>query len=326
MDLRDWRDAPAELLAPVYEAERQRWLRTLQWDSASSWREVEQARITWGLPGLIAMDGSGAVRGLTFYLQDEDRLDIGGFVSGDEGVTDALLGGALDAAAAIGARTIRMLTLDSATALGSGLRVRGFDVEPHYYLSRTVTRPGAVPPAPASDAPGLDRWRDDDLEGAASLLHRAYDPASASLFAPHHERAEWERYLRNLLSHGGCGVVNREATRVVRNGSTIEGLALISEISPGVAHLVQMAVDPRRRGEGLGRALITAVCGHLAARSCAALTLLVAASNRPARALYDRAGFRVDARFLRATLSPPAHRILACHQRAAASSGTMPFS
>ena len=65
MDLRDWRDAPAELLAPVYEAERQRWLRTLQWDSASSWREVEQARITWGLPGLIAMDGSGAVGGLT---------------------------------------------------------------------------------------------------------------------------------------------------------------------------------------------------------------------------------------------------------------------
>ena len=56
--------SPYELLAPVYEAERQRWLRHLQWDPAPAWREVEEARTTWGLPGFLAVDGAGRVHGI----------------------------------------------------------------------------------------------------------------------------------------------------------------------------------------------------------------------------------------------------------------------
>ena len=59
MILRDWREAPQEMLAPAMEGERDRWLRHLQWDPSAAWRDVEQARTTWGLPGLIAVDASG---------------------------------------------------------------------------------------------------------------------------------------------------------------------------------------------------------------------------------------------------------------------------
>jgi ribosomal protein S18 acetylase RimI-like enzyme len=305
MTLHDWCDAPAEWLAPVYECERQRWIRTLQWDPAPAWREVERARTTWGLPGLLVLDKSKRVRGLAFYVIEDDRLDLAGITADDVSATDLLLDGLLQAARGAGATWIRTLTFDGASSLRSGLKVRGFDVHPHQYLSRSL-HPSASRPAgfdrTESNAMAFDTWRDTDIEPMARLLRRAYEPAEAVLFAPHGEPAEWERYVRNLVTHAGCGVLNRHATQSLREGDEIRAAALMTDISPRTAHLVQLAVDPSARGRRMGRSLVDAVCTRLIARDYQAVTLLVSSGNKAARALYDSAGFRPDATFLAATL------------------------
>ncbi len=53
-----------------------------------------------------------------------------------------------------------------------------------------------------------------------------------------------------------------------------------------------LAVVPGRRGGGVGRALLAAAEAHARAAGCCKLTLEVQDDNTPARALYERCGFR----------------------------------
>jgi GNAT superfamily N-acetyltransferase len=321
MILRDWCDLPGETLNPVYDAERRRWQQQLQWDSAAACREIEHARVTWGLPGFVAVDRTGRIRGTAYYLLEHDRIDIGGITTDDEQATDVLLDGIVTVADALALTTVRTLTLDGAVALQSALRLRGFAVEPHLYLSRDLTTPPEPPsraeriwtrlvdrPRPAVAVDAFEAWRPEDIEPAAALLARAYDRESGRLFAPNHAAGEWSRYVRNLVTHVGCGIVNPSMTQLLRDGDEIRALSLITDIAPGVAHLVQLAVDPARRGERLGDALTQRSCDRLREAGYTALTLLVASSNDPARALYDRLGFRHDATFIAATLDLRATR------------------
>lgn len=311
MIVRDWREAPIDLLAPIYESERQRWLRQLQWDPAQAWLEVEQARTTWGLPGLLAIDGAGQVRGTLFYLREDDRIDIGGLTSDQEEATGALIGGVLAAAEAAQVRVVRAMLFDGAAALRSGLTQHGFAIESHSYLSRALggspvvgkaavgtTRQDPVVTGVARRASG---WNAGDVGETAALLRRAYDRAAGALFAPGNEPAEWERYVRNLVEFAACGTLHREATCVVREGTEIRAVSLVTGIAPQVGHIVQLAVDPPMRGCGLGAALVEETCHRLAARGYRALTLLVSANNLAAWALYNDAGFHHDADFLAAT-------------------------
>ena len=60
----------------------------------------------------------------------------------------------------------------------------------------------------------------------------------------------------------------------------------------GEAELLRIAVDPDRRGAGLGRALLSACERELAALGIRELHLEVRVSNAAARALYGRSGWR----------------------------------
>lgn len=305
MNVRDWRQVPAESLVPLYASERMRALRALHWDFQAIWHEVEHARTTWGLPGLVACDPSGRIRGMTFYVTEGDRLDVGGILSDDVRATDALLDGVLQAAASVDGRAVRMLVFDGAVALRSALKTRRFQVEPHLYLSLPLRVPGRLTPRRNQYPPyDFGAWQAGDLDAAAALLRRSYDPATGALFAPHNEPGEWERYVNNLVVHPGCGTLNAAATTVVRDGGELRGLAMITEIAPQVAHLVQLAVDPAWRGRQMGRALLDQACTRLAEKGYRLLTLLVAVDNSAARALYSSAGFDQDATFLKATLEP----------------------
>ena len=53
-----------------------------------------------------------------------------------------------------------------------------------------------------------------------------------------------------------------------------------------------LAVVPGRRGSGVGRALLSAAEAHARATGCCQLTLEVQEDNLPARALYEKYGFR----------------------------------
>jgi GNAT superfamily N-acetyltransferase len=322
MILRDWSELSGEVLAPIYDAERRRWLQMLQWDSLAACGEIEHARVTWGLPGFVAIDRAGRIRGMAYYLLEPDRIDIGGVIAETETATDVLLDGILTVADALDLGMVRTLTLDAAVALQSALRVRGFHVEPHLYLSRDL-KASTRPPIsraerlwtrlidrsqPALGADALDGWRDEDVEPAAALLARSYDREAGSLFAPNHAAGEWSRYMRNLVTHVGCGVLNPETTQVLREGQDIRALGLVTDIAPRVAHLVQLAVDPAHRGARVGETIVERCCQQLRERDYDALTLLVASSNAPARALYDRLGFRHDASFLAARIDARATR------------------
>ena len=347
-----WGAIPTAALEPLYADERRRWLAALRWDPGPSWAEVEHARLVWGLPGFVAVDAGGRLRGLAFYLQEGDRIDIGGLSAASAEATDCLLDALVTAAAATDATTVRILALDAAATLSAGLRLRGFSVESHFYLSRDLAGvpsggsfapraaepvsaepsfavPGVssmlrgadpainpavltgltrIPSRPVRAAAGtaprgvLDTWRTGDEEAAAALLSRAYDWDAATLFAPHHEPGEWRRYVHNLVTHVGCGAFSATHSRVLRDDAALLGLALITDIGPRTAHLVQLAVDSSMRGQRVGASLLAQVCASLGSDGYAALTLMVAQGNAAARALYDRAGFRHHATFVSGTL------------------------
>ncbi|MEL4356682.1 MULTISPECIES: GNAT family N-acetyltransferase [unclassified Luteococcus] len=66
----------------------------------------------------------------------------------------------------------------------------------------------------------------------------------------------------------------------------------------GAVHLGRLLVDPRRRGAGLGRVLVTALLAHARLHSpelarATRATLNVFADNQPARGLYESLGFTV---------------------------------
>jgi ribosomal protein S18 acetylase RimI-like enzyme len=319
MNLRDWREAAAVELAPLYEAERLKWRRHLRWDTAASWREVELARTTWGLPGFLAVDARGRVRGAVFFMFDDGRLDIGGLTSDCVEATDALIDGVMCAARAGQVRSARALLFDGAVALRSGLESRGFVAEPHLYLSRTfrgqdrpaagraARRPAATGTTAMATAPrtslAFDTWRPSDVAPAAALLSRAYDRKAAALFAPDHSAEAWEQYMRNLTTYTACGTLNAAATRLVREGERLTALGLITDISEATAHVAQLAVDPDLRGQGIGGALLAAIVAGLTAQKYDALTLIVAHDNYAARALYDASGFRHEATFIAASVT-----------------------
>ena len=324
MILRDWCDMPADDLCAAYEGERHRWRSLLQWDSATAWQEIEHARVAWGLPGFVAIDRSGRLRGLVYYLIEHDRIDVGGLISDVDLATDVLLDGVVTVAQALQLPTVRGLLLDHAVALPSSLRVREFGVERHFYLSKplgfTDVRPArgqriwarlTERPVPVERVEAADCWRAGDADAAAALLARAYDRDGGRLFAPNNQTGEWQRYVRNLVAHVGCGTVNAGLSQVIRDGEDILALALVTDIAPGTAHLVQLAVDPSARGERLGEALVRRACSLLQQASYQTLTLMVSEKNGAARALYDRAGFRHDATFLAATLNVREARALA---------------
>lgn len=55
-----------------------------------------------------------------------------------------------------------------------------------------------------------------------------------------------------------------------------------------------LAVDPRRRGAGLGRAMMQAVEARIRARGCAKINLQVRAGNDAVMAFYAALGYRED--------------------------------
>ena len=64
-----------------------------------------------------------------------------------------------------------------------------------------------------------------------------------------------------------------------------------SAVTPDTVQLMGVWTHPSWRREGLGRALLREVCGHLA-RKGKSVTLFVNDFNRPAIALYESLGFR----------------------------------
>ena len=94
---------------------------------------------------------------------------------------------------------------------------------------------------------------------------------------------------------------------IARKVSVDDGLFLVGTVDGAVVASVMagydghrgwvnyLAVDPGRRGNGHGRALMAEAEVRLAARGCPKLNLQVRDTNTAALAFYERLGYAVDA-------------------------------
>jgi len=144
----------------------------------------------------------------------------------------------------------------------------------------------------AAAGPAIDRWRDGDIGRATALLSAAYPPAIAALFTPRGSAAEWRTYVTVLVRLGPCGIFQHEWSRVIRDDAgELLGVALVTRVAPGTAHLAQLAVRPDVQRGGLATRLVCDAAAAAHAAGCRELTLLVARGNEPARRLYESLGF-----------------------------------
>jgi len=296
MIVRDWRDADPADTQLLYAREQDFWVRELAWDASTAWREIEQARTTWGLPGRIAIDSSRTVRGWGYYMPDGETLHIGGIATETARATAVLLDECLKIAG-VTPRPVRVSCFvpDRAEGFAAALVERGFSCEPYHYLSRAL--------APALGDEGAieaEVWREGDILAAANLLHVAYGNEGRH-FAPRGTLNEWEHYTRGLVERPGCGVLEPTITRVIRDGDVMVALVLATRVAPGTIHLAQVAVHPGRRREGFARRLVDEACRAAAPRAARQATLLVGEKNTAARALYAQMGFEPRATFIAAT-------------------------
>jgi ribosomal protein S18 acetylase RimI-like enzyme len=296
MTVRDWRDADPADTQWLYAREQDYWVRELAWDASSAWREIEQARTTWGLPGRIAFDQARTIRGWSYYMPDGETLHLGGIAAETPEATAGLLDACLEIAS-IPPRPVRVSCFvpDRAEGFEAALTARGFSCEHYHYLSRPLPSTNGV-----DRVLDADTWRDSDLMLTATLLQSAYGDDGRQ-FAPRGTLSEWEHYVRGLVERPGCGVLEPSITRVLRNGSELAALVLATRVAPGTLHLAQVAVHPSRRREGCARQLVEHACALAAGRGARQATLLVGDSNAAARALYGEMGFQRKATFIAAT-------------------------
>lgn len=86
-----------------------------------------------------------------------------------------------------------------------------------------------------------------------------------------------------------CGLV-----AVGQDGEVVGYAAAVVPLDE--AQVLDVAVTPERRGQGIGATLVAALLSAVAARGATAVTLEVADDNLPALRLYRRAGFVVEGR------------------------------
>ncbi len=290
MNVRDWRAVRADALLDLYSREQHYWLSVLGWDTTTTWQTIEQARTTWGLPGLVVEDDAGRIRGWTFYLPQDGAFEVGGITTETPAATHALIEVLDEAARAAGVQRLSLFVCDRAPALQEALALRGFDVQPYLYLRRALDADGDWRSA-SDDAKAGDReWDAGDLEAAAVLLQASYGTDGVH-FAPTNQPDEWLRYARGLIEQTACGVLMPGATRVRVAAGELAALVVTTRIAAQTAHIAQVAVDPSQRRRGVAADLVAEACARAADEGCTAVTLLVAAGNTPARGLYQRLGF-----------------------------------
>jgi ribosomal protein S18 acetylase RimI-like enzyme len=293
MRIEAWNLASSAEMAHLYRAEHRRFLSVLGWETTATWTTLEPARAAGHLPGLVARDASGAVRGWTFYVRRGGELQVGGFTSAPDACAP-LVDRLLADAAVLAPVAVRVFGYTDAPGLAEALAARGFSVGGYDYW----TAPLAVAPPPAEVRP----WRAGDLWATAELLRAAY-PRRDDVLRPFGGDGPeaWVDYVVGLTATTGCGAFAPDLSVVVPGtAGTLAAVALVSRLGPAMAHLAQMAVHPEAARRGLGARVLTAAMRGAAAQGLPAISLLVAADNQPARRLYRGHGFAATASFLTA--------------------------
>lgn len=137
----------------------------------------------------------------------------------------------------------------------------------------------------------------------ASLFPKLFSCADAVVEPASLRDAPRLSQLHRASFHRGWGTDEFEQILIERNalahrlrlgGSTIG--FIVSRTAADEAEILSVAVASKHRGRGFSRDLLRTHLGHLAGHGLKTVFLEVEEHNRPARALYERAGFRVVGR------------------------------
>ncbi|MDQ3987182.1 MAG: GNAT family N-acetyltransferase [Actinomycetota bacterium] len=99
----------------------------------------------------------------------------------------------------------------------------------------------------------------------------------------------------------GAPPTDRHTLYVAERGGSTVGFAWAGpsddhDVDPAVTvNIYALYLDPARRGEGIGAALLEHVVDDFASRGFTRATLYVLVGNDPARRFYERAGWELDA-------------------------------
>ena len=129
----------------------------------------------------------------------------------------------------------------------------------------------------------------------AGAEFRADPEPDAAWLARYHYRGQERQppVLRTVLMSAPDQVFTS-----LRDGGSGQVLAIGRlSVADGWAGITAVEVAPARRRAGLGMALTLAICAEAAARGARQVFLQVETGNGPARALYERCGFRYSHRY-----------------------------
>lgn len=297
MRLEDWREWPADRLAPLFARQEERWRAELSWEAGELFSLVGRARESGILPGLIALDEDGDVLGWCYASVQDGFLFVGALHGERADVVRALLDAVLDSPEASYARGYRCFVFPETAAVSAALTRKRFDVQHFYYLRRSLV---AQTPRPVRDLL-VRAWRADDLPDTARLLARAYAGSfDGHCFAPAGRLEEWAGYLAQVVRTPACGTWSEAESALVSTDGADGPIAVVlsTRVSPSTTHVAQIVVDPRWRGQGIATSLIEYAASQASATGATGQTLLVAESNVTARAIYAHLGFVETSHFL----------------------------
>ena len=130
-----------------------------------------------------------------------------------------------------------------------------------------------------------------DVEDVATFLMAVYDGHMEQPFGLHvGPPAEWRDYMTSIWK-GVSGTYTPLASWLTRDDAGLAGASLVSTWM-GTPLLAELGVRKDRRGQGLGRALVTATMNALIDLGYDRLSLYVTLGNDPAIHLYEGLGFR----------------------------------
>lgn len=136
-------------------------------------------------------------------------------------------------------------------------------------------------PVPKAAETAFDRFRPGTDEAAWVALN-------ARAFAFHPEQGSVT--IADLAELESESWFDADDFVVLREGDSLLGYCWL-KVDDGIGEFYVVGVDPERQGEGLGRHLMDAGFGQLAARGIRTAALYVESDNVPAIALYRSLGF-----------------------------------
>jgi ribosomal protein S18 acetylase RimI-like enzyme len=312
LEILDLRHFSARQLRSLLETESRIWQERLRWNYQSSTELLLQYLDSRILPGFVALD-RGRICGFTFCVYEGQKAVVGdAFAIANDTpqmlqITQSLLHQLLQLLQHSPGilRVESQLLLYAAGSIDEPFLAAGFSMYPRLFMEYDLPSPTTAlqRPLPTLNLPPqieLVSWSPDHYQAAAELIHESYlghiDARINDQYCSLHGSL---RFLHNIVRFPGCGIFDPDASWVLRDRRTgaLIGMLLCSRVADDVAHITQLCVASRYRGQRLGIALLQHCIHHLTRSGFAAITLTVTEANHQAVKLYQSSGFFVRHRF-----------------------------